>query len=60
MTKSKTSFGAGTYIVGPDSAPGTYRAPRGRRCYLASLSGFVGSTDEMLAEYSVRSVETQW
>lgn len=44
-----TSFGDGTYIVGSDIAPGTYRAPGGDSCYWARLSGFDGTIDDILA-----------
>jgi hypothetical protein len=30
---SKTSCGAGAYIVGTDMVPGTYRNSGGRNCY---------------------------
>lgn len=49
ITKSKTEFGAGTYIVGTDIDPGTYHAPGGDTCYWARLSGFTGSLDDILA-----------
>jgi hypothetical protein len=49
ITKSKTSFGPGTYIVGTDIDPGTYSAPGGDTCYWARLSGFGGTTSDILA-----------
>lgn len=49
ITKSKTSFGPGTYIVNTDMKPGTYRAAGGKSCYWAHLSGFGGSTSEVIA-----------
>ncbi len=49
ITKSKTSFGPGTYIVNTDMKPGTYRAAGGKSCYWARLSGFGGSTSEVIA-----------
>jgi len=57
ITKSKTSFGPGTYIVNTDIAPGTYSAPGGDTCYWARLSGFGGSFDEVIAnDYATGSV----
>jgi hypothetical protein len=49
ITKSKTSFGPGTYIVKTDIDPGTYSAPGGGACYWARLSGFGGTTNDILA-----------
>jgi hypothetical protein len=49
ITKSKTSFGPGTYIVKTDIDPGTYSAPGGDTCYWARLSGFGGTLSEILA-----------
>lgn len=42
-------FGNGTFAVGRDIAPGTYRAPNTSFCYWARLSGFSGSFDEIIA-----------
>jgi hypothetical protein len=43
-------FGDGTFIIGQDIQPGTYRASSpSRACYYARLSGFGGSLDEILA-----------
>lgn len=44
------SFGDGTYRVGPDIAPGTYRADNpGGTCYWARLRGFSGTLAEIAA-----------
>ena len=48
ITKSKTRFGQGTFIVGVDVAPGTYRA-RGAGCYWARLKGFNGELSAIIA-----------
>jgi hypothetical protein len=48
ITKSKTSFPAGTYIVNTDITPGTFSAPGGSTCYWARLSGFGGSTSDVI------------
>lgn len=39
----RTSFSDGTFLVGKEVAPGTYRARGGGDCYWARLSGFGGS-----------------
>lgn len=45
------AFGPGTYIVGTDIAPGTYRARNeaGEYCSWWRLSGFGGTADEVIA-----------
>jgi hypothetical protein len=52
-TAAVTSFGDGTYRVGVDIQPGTYRTdgPEGGRqfCYWERLSGFSGETDDIIA-----------
>ena len=53
ITTSTTSFGAGTYIVGLDISPGTYRNSGGESCYWARLKGFSGSLDDTLANDNV-------
>jgi hypothetical protein len=58
ITKSKTSFPAGTYIVGTDITPGTYNAPGGATCYWARLSGFGGTTSEILANENATGATT--
>ncbi len=49
ITTSKTSFGDGMYIVGTDILPGTYKNSGQANCYYARLSGFGGTTDEIIA-----------
>jgi hypothetical protein len=45
-----TTFGDGTYVVGTDIAPGTYRNSSSfGGCYWERLSGFGGSFDEIIA-----------
>jgi hypothetical protein len=39
----------GTYIVGVDIAPGTWRAGGSSGCYWARLSGFGGTLDDIIA-----------
>jgi hypothetical protein len=48
ITKSKTSFGDGEYIIGTDIEPGTYKSSGSANCYYARLSGFGGTLDEVL------------
>ena len=49
ITASKTSFGAGAYIVGTDMEPGTYRNSGGRNCYWERLRGFNGGINAIIA-----------
>lgn len=49
ITKSKTRFGAGTYIVGLDIAPGTYRSRGGNGCYWERMKSFVGDLNSTIA-----------
>lgn len=42
-------FGDGTFIVGTDIAPGTWRSVGGHDCYWKRLSGFTGSLDDIIA-----------
>jgi hypothetical protein len=44
ITKSRTTFGEGTFIVKTDIAPGTYRSKAGKDCYWARLGNFSGET----------------
>jgi len=45
-----TSFGSGTWRVGSDIQPGTYRnSDSSGMCYAARLSGFGGTLDEIIA-----------
>jgi hypothetical protein len=49
-TPSFATFGDGTYQVGKDIQPGTYRTrTRSTNCYYARLRGFSGSTDDIIA-----------
>ncbi|HEY0867295.1 MAG TPA: hypothetical protein VGE01_07950 [Fimbriimonas sp.] len=43
------TFGDGTYFVGIDIAPGTWRSANGSSCYWARLSGFSGELGDILA-----------
>jgi hypothetical protein len=49
ITKSKTRFGQGIFIVRTDIAPGTYRSGRGGSCYWARLRSFTGSLSSIIA-----------
>src|SRR5262249_1630682 len=49
ITKSKTSFGEGTFIVGTDIAPGTYKNTGDDGCYYARLSSFSGALGGIIA-----------
>ncbi len=49
VTDSDTEFGEGTFIVGVDIQPGTYRSSEGDGCYWARLSGFGGTIREVIA-----------
>jgi hypothetical protein len=49
VTDSDTQFGEGTFIVGTDMRPGTYRSSEGDGCYWARLSGFTGSFSQIIA-----------
>ena len=44
-----SSFGNGTWIVGADITPGTYRSAGGSNCYWERLKGFGGTLDEIIA-----------
>lgn len=48
ITDSTTSFEDGTYIVGTDIEPGTYRSSGGVGCYYARLSGFHGGLEDLI------------
>ena len=48
ITRSRTRFGPGTYIVGTDVAPGTYTA-RGSGCYWARVRAFTGDLNAIIA-----------
>lgn len=47
-------FGDGTFIVGIDISPGTWRTPAGTQCYWARLRGFGGSLDDIIANDNAR------
>lgn len=49
ITTSKTSFSDGTYFVGTDIQPGTYKNSGSSGCYYARLSGFGGTIGEIIA-----------
>ena len=49
ITESKTSFDEGTYIVGTDIEPGTYRNSGSSGCYYARLAGFTGDFENIIA-----------
>lgn len=49
ITESKTSFDEGTYIVGTDIEPGTYKNSGSSGCYYARLSGFTGDLENIIA-----------
>jgi hypothetical protein len=49
ITKSKTRFGQGTFLVGVDIAPGTYRSRGGGGCYWARLRAFTGALSAIIA-----------
>ena len=49
ITSSKTSFGDGTYIVGTDIDPGTYRNSGSAGCYYVRLSGFTHDFSNIIA-----------
>ena len=49
---AKVEFPDGTYRVGPDIAPGTYRSvATSNSCYWERLRGFGGTNDEIIANY---------
>jgi hypothetical protein len=49
ITKSKTRFGRGKFIVRVDVAPGTYRSRGGSTCYWARLRSFTGDLNAIIA-----------
>lgn len=54
ITKSKTRFGEGKFIVRTDIAPGTYRARGGQFCYWARLRSFTGDLQSIIANDNPR------
>jgi hypothetical protein len=49
ITTSTTSFEDGTYFVGTDIEPGTYRSSGSSGCYYARLAGFSGGFENLIA-----------
>jgi hypothetical protein len=49
VTDDDRHFGEGTFIVGTDIRPGTYRSSQGDGCYWARLKGFSGTLSEIIA-----------
>ena len=49
ITDNTTTFEDGTYIVGTDIEPGTYRSSGSSGCYYARLSGFSGGLENLIA-----------
>jgi hypothetical protein len=49
VTASMTQFGQGTFIVGTDMKPGTYRSSKGDGCYWARLRNFTGQLGGIIA-----------
>lgn len=49
ITTSKTSFTDGTYIVGTDIQPGTYKSSGQSSCYWERMADFSSGTDSTLA-----------
>jgi len=43
------TFGDGTYLVGVDIQPGTYRSDTGEGCYWARLRNFTGGLGSLIA-----------
>lgn len=44
-----STFGDGTWVVGEDIEPGTYRSEGGDYCYWERLSGLSGEFDDIIA-----------
>jgi hypothetical protein len=51
-------FGNGTYTVGQDIDPGTYRSEGSSMCYWARLSGFSGELDDIIANGNASTILT--
>jgi hypothetical protein len=49
VTESRTRFGEGTFIVGTDLRPGTYRNTGGEFCYWARLRDFRGQLSSIIS-----------
>jgi hypothetical protein len=52
-TVSYANFGDGTFQVGTDIQPGTYRNTGSSGCYFARLSGFGNTVDDIIANNNV-------
>ncbi len=55
ITTDKTTFSDGTYFVGTDIASGTYKNTGMSGCYYATLSGFGGTTDNIISNNNTDS-----
>ena len=54
-----STIGSGVYVVGPQMAPGTYRASvPADGCYWSTLSGFDGATSSVMEEHYVTGRST--
>jgi hypothetical protein len=58
ITKSKTTFGDGMYIVGTDLEPGTYKSSGETGCYYARLSGFGNTISDIIANDNTNAAAT--
>jgi hypothetical protein len=59
VTSSKTKFGQGTFIVGTDITPGTYKSSLGSTCYWERLRNFGGNLSGIIANnYGGKAVVT--
>lgn len=59
ITESPTApFGDGTYVVGTDIAPGTWRADSPAGCYWARLRGFSGQMGDLIANANGKAIVT--
>lgn len=54
----KAPFGNGTYVVGTDIAPGTWRADSPETCYWARLRGFSGGMGDLIANENGKGIVT--
>jgi len=48
LTSSQTTFGDGTWQVGVDVLPGTYRSSGGDTCYWSRLASFTGGIQDAI------------
>jgi hypothetical protein len=49
VTSSRDAFGDGTYIVGTDISPGTFRVTANNGCYWERLRNFTGEFKSIIA-----------